>query len=144
MSVDGKTLLQHQAIKVSKPSFLSTTHISLVLGAVGPTDMSIWPRVICILSLHVTTLHVLAQWVAEGFQSLLKHKYFPLRVHLVGRKECVKAVYCHSAYLTYMQSTSYEMLGWLKHKLKSRLPREISLISDMQMKPPLWQKAKKN
>ena len=37
-------------------------------------------------------------------------------------KEYVKAVYCHSAYFTYMQSTSCEMLGWLKHKLESRLP----------------------
>ena len=59
-------------------------------------------------------------------------------------KEHVKAVYCHPAYLTYMQSTSYEMLGWMKHKLESRLPGEISITSDMQMTPPLWQKVKKN
>ena len=58
-------------------------------------------------------------------------------------KECVKAVYCHPAYLTYMQSTSCEMLGWMKHKLESRLLGEI-LTSDTQMTPPLWQKAKKN
>ena len=45
-------------------------------------------------------------------------------------KEYVKAVYCHSAYLTYMQSTSYEMLGWMKYKLESRLPGEISVTSD--------------
>ena len=48
-------------------------------------------------------------------------------------KEYVKAVYCHPAYLTYMQSTSSEMLGWMKHKLESRLPGEISTTSDMQM-----------
>ena len=59
-------------------------------------------------------------------------------------KEYVKAVYCHPAYLTYMQSTSWEMLGWMKHKLESRLPGEISINSDMQMTPPLWQKVKKN
>ena len=59
-------------------------------------------------------------------------------------KEYVKAVYCHPAYLTYMQSTSWEMLDCVKHKLESRLPREISITSDMQMTPPLWQKAKKN
>ena len=41
-------------------------------------------------------------------------------------KEYVKAIYCHSAYLTYMQSTSCEMLGWMKHKLKSRLPGNIN------------------
>ena len=58
--------------------------------------------------------------------------------------EYVKAVYCHPAYLTYMQSTSCEMPGWMKHKLESRMPEEISITSDMQMTPPLWQKAKKN
>ena len=55
-------------------------------------------------------------------------------------KEYVKAVYCHPAYLTYMQSTSYEIPGWMKHKLESRLLRETSITSDMQMIPPLWQK----
>ena len=59
-------------------------------------------------------------------------------------KEYVKAVYCHPAYLTYMQSTSYKMLGWIKHNLESRFPGEISITSDMQMAPPLWQKMKKN
>jgi len=51
---------------------------------------------------------------------------------------------CHPAYLTYMQSTSYEMPGWMKNKLESRLLGEISITSDMQMTPPLRQKAKKN
>jgi len=51
-------------------------------------------------------------------------------------KEYIKAVYCHPAYLTYMQSTSCEMLDWMKHKLESRLPGEISITSDMQMTPP--------
>ena len=54
-------------------------------------------------------------------------------------KEYVKAVYCHPAYLTYMQNTSCEMLGWIKHKLESRLLGEISITSDMQMTPLLWQ-----
>ena len=59
-------------------------------------------------------------------------------------KEYIKAVFCHPAYSTSMQSTSWETLGWMKHKLESRLPGEISITSDMQMTPPLWQKAKKN
>ena len=59
-------------------------------------------------------------------------------------KEHVKAVYCHLAYLTYMQSTSWETLGWREHRLEPRLPGEISIASDMQMTPPLWQKAKRN
>ena len=60
------------------------------------------------------------------------------------RKEYVKAVYFYPAYLAYMQSTSYEMLYWMKHKLESSLPGEISVTSDTQMTPPLWQKVKKN
>ena len=59
-------------------------------------------------------------------------------------KEYVKAAYCHPAYLTYMHSTSCEMPSWMKHKLESRLPGEISITSDMQMTPSLWQKAKRN
>ena len=65
-----------------------------------------------------------------------------------------QAVYCHPAYLTYMQSASWEMLGWQcsifvstitlrKYKLESRFPGEISITSDMQMTPPLWQKVKR-
>ena len=53
-------------------------------------------------------------------------------------------LYCHLAYLTYMQRSSCEMPGWMKHKLESRLPGEVSITSDMQMTPPLWQKAKMN
>ena len=56
----------------------------------------------------------------------------------------LKALYCHPAYLIYMQSTSCEMLGWMKHKLESRLPGEISKTSDMQMILPLRLKAKWN
>ena len=59
-------------------------------------------------------------------------------------KEYVKAVYHHPTYLTYMQSIFWETLDWKKHKLDSRLLGEISITSDMQMTPPLWQKAKKN
>ena len=57
-------------------------------------------------------------------------------------KEYVKAVYCHPAYLTYMQSTSWEMLDWTKHRLESKSLEEISITSDMQMIPPLRQKVK--
>ena len=57
-------------------------------------------------------------------------------------QQYVKAVYCHPAYLTSMQSTSWETLGWRKHKLESRFPGEISITSDVQMTTPLWQKVK--
>ena len=59
-------------------------------------------------------------------------------------KEYVKAVYCHPACLTSIQSTSCEIPSWMKHKLESKFQGEISIISDMQMTPPLWQKVKKN
>ena len=59
-------------------------------------------------------------------------------------KEYVQAVYCHLVHLTYMQSISCEMPGWMKHKLKSRLLGEISITSDMQKTPPLWKKGKTN
>ena len=50
-------------------------------------------------------------------------------------KEYVKTVFCHPAYLTYLQSTSCKMPGWMKHQLESRLPGEISITSDMQITP---------
>ena len=59
-------------------------------------------------------------------------------------KECVKAIYCHPAYLTFMQNTSCVMPGRMNHKLESRFLEETSITSDMQMTSPSWQKAKKN
>ena len=59
-------------------------------------------------------------------------------------KEYVKAAYCHPAYIACMQSTSSEMPGWMKHKLESHLPGEISITSGMQMTSPLWPKATRN
>ena len=59
-------------------------------------------------------------------------------------KEYIKAVYCHLAYLTYIQNISREMPDSMKHKLESRLPGEVSMTSDRQMTLPLWQKVKKN
>ena len=59
-------------------------------------------------------------------------------------KEYIKVVYCHAAYLTSMQSTSCEMPGWIKQKLESRLPGEISITSDTEMTPPSWQKVERS
>ena len=63
----------------------------------------------------------------------------------VQRSICISKIawwYCHRAYLTDMWSTSWETLGWMKHKLESRFPGEISITSDKQMTPSLWQKVK--
>ena len=59
-------------------------------------------------------------------------------------KKDIRAVYCHSTYLTYIQSKSGEMLGWMKHKLESRFPGKISKTSEFLMTSPLWQKVKRN
>ena len=59
-------------------------------------------------------------------------------------KDYGKTVYCYSAHLIYMQTTSCELLGWMKLKLESRMPEEISITSDMQMTSPFWQKVKRN
>ena len=56
----------------------------------------------------------------------------------------ILSVSCHPVYLTYVLSTSWEMQGWMKHKLKSILPGEISITSDIHMMPPLWKKTKRN
>ena len=76
-----------------------------------------------------------------------KKQHLELNMEQTGSKlgkEYVKVVYCHPAYLTSMQSTSCEMLGWMKHKLELRFLGVISITSDMQMTPPLWQKVNWN
>ena len=70
------------------------------------------------------------------YMQVKKQQLFPDMEQQTGskeEKEYIKAVYCHLAYLTYMQSTSCEMLGWKKHKLESRLLGEITITSDTQM-----------
>ena len=92
---------------------------------------------------YQTTL--LASW--DIYMQIKKQQLEPDMEQWTGfklGKGYIKAIYYHPAYLTYMQSTSCEMLGWMKHKLESRLPGEISATSDTQMTPPLWQKVKRN
>ena len=79
-----------------------------------------------------------------GQEATVRTRHGTMNWFKIGKGIYVKAIYCHPVNLTSMQSTSYKMPGWMKHKLESRLPGEISLTSDMKMIPPLWQKAKKN
>ena len=79
-----------------------------------------------------------------GQEATVRTGHGPTDWFQIGKKEYAKAAFCHPAYLTYMQSTSWETLVWMKHKLASGLLGEISITSDMQMTPPLWQKVKKN
>ena len=76
--------------------------------------------------------------------NMVKKKKMNMEQETVSKlgKEYVKAVYCYPAYLTYMQSTSWEMLDWMKHKLGSRFPGETSITSDTQMTQHLGQKVK--
>ena len=87
---------------------------------------------------YQTTLS--ASW--DLFMQVKKQVELDMEKWIVSKlgKEYIKAVYCHPAYLTYMQSTSCEMLDWMKHKLESRLLGEISITSDMQMTPPFGRK----
>ena len=86
-----------------------------------------------------------ASW--ETYMQIKKQQLEPDMEQQTGSKlgkEYVKAIYCNLAYLTYMQCISCEMQGWFKHKLESGLLGEISVTSDIQIKPPLWQKVKRN
>ena len=88
-------------------------------------------------------LNCLLRKLYAGHEATVRTRHGTTDWFQIG-KEYVKAVYYHPGYLTYMQRISCEILGWMKHKLESRLPGEIFMTSDMQMTPPLWQKAKKN
>ena len=76
----------------------------------------------------------------SGQEATVRTKHGTTDRFKIGKE--YKAVYCYTAYLACMQSTSYEMLDWMNHKLESRMLEEISITSDMQMTPPLWHKAK--
>ena len=116
-------------------------------------------------SASFTTMKPLTVWITTNWKILqqmgildhltciLKNLYVQVRKEQLEQdmeqqtgsklaKKYVKAIYCHLAYLTYMQNTSCEMPDWMKQKLGSRLPGEISITSDMQMTPTLWQKVK--
>ena len=93
----------------------------------------------------VSQVTLLTSW--ETYMQVKRQQLEPYMKQWTGSKlgkEYIKAICCHCAYFTYMQSTSCKMLVWMKHKLKSRLPGEITITSDMQMIPLLWKKAKRN
>ena len=118
-------------------------------------------RNICFITLKPLTVWIttncgkfLEMEIPDYFNCLLKNLYSGQEAKLepdmeqrTGSKlenEYVMAVCCHLAYLTYMQSTSCKMPDWMKHKLESRLLGEITITSDIQMIPPLWQEVKRN
>ena len=130
----GSSIKQENSTKTSTSALLTT-----------PKPLTVWITTNCGKFLkrweHQTTRH--ASW--EICMQVKKQQLELDMEQQTGSKsgkEYIKALYCHTAYLTYMHSTSWEMLGWRKHKLESSLLGEISITSDMQMTPPLWQKVK--
>ena len=113
-----------------------------------------WTHVLCLLHRQVSSLPLVPpgktsktssqqKTATSRTEGTVRTGYGTIDWFQIG-KEYVEAVYCHPAYLTSMQSTSCKTLGWRKHKLESILLGEISITSDMQMTPPLWQKVKRN
>ena len=91
---------------------------------------------------HQTTLPVSWKNLNAGQEATVRTLYGTTDWFKIGKGVPQSCIF--SPCLTYMQSTTCEMLGWMNHKLESRLPGEIPITSDMQMTPPLWQKAKRN
>ena len=93
-------------------------------------------------SIHVATNGILSLflWLSMQVRKQQLDLDMEQQTGSTSEKEYVKVVYCHPAYFTYMQCTSCEVLGWKKHELESRLLGKISITSDTQMTPLLWQK----
>ena len=99
--------------------------------------LTMWITTNCGILFHweyQTTLPVFCETCMQVKKQQLELNMEQHTVSKLG-KECIKAVYWHLVYLTYIQSTSCEMPGWMNHKLESRLPGEVSTTSDMQMIP---------
>ena len=92
---------------------------------------------------YQTTLPVFWETCMQVQEATVRSRHGTTEGSKLG-KEYNKAVYCYLGYLTSIQSTSYEIPGWMNHKLESRLPREMSTTSDMHTTSPLWQKQKRN
>ena len=145
--------------KAEEPEVKLPTSIGLLRKQGNPIETS--------TSVSLTTLMPLTVWITRSYGKFLKRweyqttspaswdscmqvKKQQLEPDMEQQtdpklgKASIKAVYCHPAYLASMLSTSCEMSGWMKHKLESSLSGEISITSDMQMTPPLWQKVKGN
>ena len=124
VNIDGSSKEQESSRKISTSVLLTT-----------PMPLTVWIKTNCGkffqrgIPDHLTCL---LRNLCAGQEATVRTGHGTTDWFQIG-KEYIKAVYCHPAYLTYMQSTSWEMLGWKKHKLESRLPGEISITSDMQM-----------
>ena len=133
----GSLKKQESSRKTSTSALLTT-----------PNHLTVWVRTNC--RIFFKRLEYQTTWPAS-WETYMQVRKQQLELEMEqqtssksGKEENIKAVCCHPAYLTYMQSISWETLGWMKHKLESRLLGEISITSDVQMTPPLGQKVKRN
>ena len=130
----GSSKMQESSRKTSTSALLTT-----------PKPLTVWITINC--GKFYNRWEYQTSWPAS-WETCMQVKKPQLELGMEQRtgsklgKKYIKALYCHPAYLTCMQSTSYEMPGWMNHKLESRLPGEISITSDMQMTSYLWQRVK--
>ena len=131
----------HWIIEKEKSSRKTSAYALLTM----PKPLTVWITISCGKSLKRWETTWPASWEI-GMQVKKQQLELDIEQQTGSKlgKEYIKPAYCHPAYLTYMQSTLCETLGLVNHKLESRLLGEISITSDIQMIPPLWQKAKKN
>ena len=130
----GSPRKQESSRKTSSSALLTT-----------PKPLTVWITINCgkFFKRWEYQITLTASW--EMCVQVKKQQLEPDMEQWAGSKKGYdKAVHCHQAYLTYMQSISCKMLDYMKHKLESRLPGEISITSDMQITSPLWQKVKRN
>ena len=127
----------HQSKMLPEPQIPSFSRSALFLLPKGSLDLDFSHQR---LVLSVLTI---CKWMYAGQEATVRTGHGTMDWFQIGKGIC-QDVYCHPAYLTYMQSTSYKMPGWMKHRLESRFLGEMSITSDMQMTPSLWQKAKRN
>ena len=121
-------------------------HLLLLCWLYMPKPLTVWITTNCGKFLNRWEYQITWHAPWEICMQVKKQQLEPDIEQQIGSKSgkaYVKAVYCHPAYLTYMQSTSWDRLDWMKHKLESRLPGEISITSDMQMTPPLYRKQRR-
>ena len=156
ISMVGYSFSAHYSSKAGFPSIFSpgsllfSMHIISLRDIIHSSDSNNQvypadPAQMSLLNLHLYLL--LIEYTHMGVHQFLKLKLSESELKNIPnweRSMSSQSVYYQPAYLTYMQSTSWEMLGWMQHKLESRLPGEISITSEMQLTPLLWQKVNRN
>ena len=137
-----ETKLPTSVVSSKKQESSKETSTSALLTMLKP--LIVWITTNCKILQETGTpdhLTCLLRNLYAGQEATVRTGYGTIEWFQIGKGVC-QGYILSSSYLIYMQSTSCEMPGWIKHKLESRLQGEISITSDMQMTPPIWQKRK--